>query len=71
MRVLVDIPDEDLRLLNVVVKKLGISRSEFVRQAIATSLAPHRRKMNHSAFGLWASHPQDGLEYQERMREEW
>lgn len=71
MRTLVDIPEQDLKLLKVVTKKLSISRAEFVRRAIAASLAPHRRKMDHKAFGAWASHPVDGLEYQQRMREEW
>ena len=71
MRTLVDIPEDDLKLLNTVTKKLGISRAEFVRRAVATSLAPHRRKMDHAAFGLWTSHPEDGLAYQQRMRQEW
>lgn len=70
MRTLVDIPDEDLKLLKVVTKRLAISRAEFVRQAIAAHLAPHRRKMDHSAFGLWKQE-EDGLAYQERMRSEW
>jgi len=42
-----------------------------VRQAVATSLAPHRQKMNHSAFGAWSDFAEDGLAYQERMRAEW
>ena len=71
MRTLIDIPEEDLKLLNQVVKKLTISRAEFVRRAVATSLAPHRRKMNHAAFGAWSGFPEDGLAYQERIREEW
>ena len=71
MRTLVDIPEEDLKLLKIVTKKLSISRAEFVRRAIAASLAPHRRKMDHNAFGLWAGHAEDGLQYQERMRAEW
>ncbi len=71
MRTLIDIPEEDLKLLNQVAKKLTISRAEFVRQAVAASLAPHRRKMNHAAFGAWSSFPEDGLAYQERMRAEW
>lgn len=71
MRTLVDIPEEDLKLIKTVTKKLGVSRAEFVRRAISKSLAPHRRKMDHSAFGLWADHPEDGLEYQERIRSEW
>ena len=71
MRLLIDIPDSEFSLLNAVLSKLSISRAEFVRRALSTSLAPYRQTMNHEAFGLWASQPADGLEYQERMREEW
>lgn len=71
MRTLVDIPEEDLELLNGVVKKLAISRAEFVRRAISTSLEPHRADPAASAFGIWRDRPVDGLEYQQRMRDEW
>ena len=71
MRTLIDIPDEDLKLLNQVAKKLSISRAEFVRRSVAASLVPHREKMNHAAFGAWADFAEDGLAYQERMRAEW
>lgn len=71
MRTLIDIPAEDLKLLNSVAKKRDISRAELVREAIATALAPYRRKMNHRAFGLLADLKEDGLAYQERMRSEW
>jgi len=71
VRTLIDIPDKDFTLLKAIVKKLEISRAEFVRRAIVTALAPYRKTMSHESFGLWASHPEDGLEYQERMREEW
>jgi metal-responsive CopG/Arc/MetJ family transcriptional regulator len=71
MRFLVDVPDDELQLLNSVVKKLEISRAEFIRQAVASALAPHRKTMNHSAFGAWAGFREDGLNYQQRRREEW
>lgn len=71
MRILVDIPTEDLEQLNAVVKTQAISRAEFVRRAIASSLAPYQQAQNQEAFGLWLKRPVDGLEYQERMREEW
>jgi len=71
MRTLVDIPEEDLELLNGVVKTLDISRAEFVRQAISKSLEPHRLAQELVAFGIWSQKPVDGLEYQQRMREEW
>jgi metal-responsive CopG/Arc/MetJ family transcriptional regulator len=71
MRILVDLPDRDLSLLRAVAKRLGISRAEFIRRALVAALAPYRTTMSHEAFGLWASHPVDGLAYQERMRSEW
>ncbi len=72
MRVLVDVPETDLALLDQVVRKQTISRAEFIRRAIAHSLAPYRGKMNHAAFGAWAGDlREDGLAYQERMRAEW
>jgi len=75
MRTLVDIPEEDLKLRNGVVKTLAISRAEFVRRAIAHSLATHRnaqiKKAREAAFGLLAGLSVDGMEYQERIRQEW
>jgi len=71
MRSLVDIPDDDIKLLKLVTKKLAISRAEFVRQAITAHLAPYRRKMSHAAFGLWAEQPEDCVAYQQRVRSEW
>jgi metal-responsive CopG/Arc/MetJ family transcriptional regulator len=71
MRILVDVPDPDLELLDVVIKKRAIARSEFIRQAITTSLLPYRQKMNHSAFGAWSGMAEEGLAYQEKMRDEW
>jgi metal-responsive CopG/Arc/MetJ family transcriptional regulator len=71
MRILVDLPQPDLELLERVSKKQAISRAEFIRQAIATSLTPYRQKMNHSSFGAWSELSEDGVAYQERMRNEW
>jgi len=71
MRTLIDIPEEDLKLLSQVARRLSISRAEFVRQAVAASLAPHRQKMNHAAFGAWSDFAEDGVAYQQRMRAEW
>ena len=71
MRILVDVPKPDLELLDKVTKRQAISRAEFIRQAISTSLTPYRRKMDHSAFGMWSKHAEDGLAYQERLRNEW
>lgn len=71
MRTLVDIPNEDLKLMDGVVKKLSISRAEFVRRAIAKSLEPHRESQKDEAFGIWGKRAVDGVKYQRRMRREW
>lgn len=71
MRILVDIPESDLKLVDQVSRRLEKSRAQFIRDAIATSLTPYRRKMDHSAFGLLAGRIEDGLGFQERMRTEW
>ena len=71
MRILVDVPKPDLELLDKVTKRQAISRAEFIRRAISTSLRPYRPKMDNSAFGAWADFPEDGLAYQERLRSEW
>lgn len=71
MRVLIDVPETDLELMDEVAGKLTISRAEFVRRAISDSLTPYRHKMNHAAFGIWSSMTEDGLAYQERLRSEW
>ncbi len=75
MRTLVDIPDEDLAVINKVIKAQSISRAEFIRRAIAQSLTAHRKtqieKAREAAFGLLAGRSVDGVDYQERIRREW
>ncbi len=73
MRTLVDIPEEDLTLLNQLSKQENISRAELVRRAISAYLAPRKRKGSglRDGFGIWADRKEDALEYQERMRREW
>lgn len=71
MRILVDVPKPDLELLDKVTQRRAISRAEFIRQAIHVSLTPYRKKMNHAAFGAWSDLGEDGLAYQERVRDEW
>ena len=75
MRTLVDIPDDDIAIINAVTKAQSISRAEFIRRAIAQSLAAHRRtqkqKAREAAFGILAGRSIDGMVFQERIREEW
>ncbi len=71
MRILVDIPEEDLSLLNQLGKKAGKSRSELVRRAVSVYLEQYRAAKRSTGFGLWANHPVEGLSYQDKIRSEW
>ena len=71
MRTLIDIPEEDLSLLNKLSEIKDMSRAELVRQAISIYLEPHKLAERVDGFGLWANRPVDGLAYQERIRSEW
>lgn len=77
MRTLVDIPDEDLSLLNRLSKTRRLSRAQLVRTAISSYLHSQADDLTAPAFGLWTHDakakkaPEDGLAYQDRMRREW
>jgi len=82
MRTLIDIPDETLERIKLRTKEQGISRAEYVRRALKTSLASDEATAQkpdiNQFFGLWADRtaedsdlPLDGLEYQLKLRSEW
>ena len=71
MRILVDIPNPDLTLLDEITLREAISRAEFIRRAIRRSLTPYRPQMDHSTFGAWSGTVEDGLTLQTRLRDEW
>ena len=70
MRTLVDIPDQQIEELAAISAASKISRAEVIRRAIAAYLDEHRASAE-SAFGIWKGTPDDGQNYQERMRSEW
>ena len=77
MRTAVDIPEQDLKLLDQISKADKISRSEVVRRAIAAYVAPRKVKPTSddsnllAAFGIWKDRNIDGQEYQDQIRSEW
>ncbi len=71
MRTLVDIPEEELVLLNSLSKAENTSRAELIRRAITAFLQPHRETRPLPGFGAWKDFPEDGLAYQEKIRAEW
>lgn len=71
MRILIDIPEEQVNELATICTDDGKSRSAVIREAISCYLAQRRTDTSIDAFGLWADVPTDGLEYQRTLREEW
>ena len=70
-RIVIDLPDEDLRLLDVIKKVQKKPRTEIIRMAISNYLENDRTSETESAFGLWRQKNGDGLVFQTALREEW
>ena len=72
MRTLVDIPEKELRQLNLLATQEKISRAEAIRRAIDSYL---RKAIDTGdapdVFGLWAKKRLSSLEYEDRVRKEW
>ena len=71
MRTLIGIAESDIRALDDLARTRGEPRASFIRQAVADYLARHRQIASQGAFGLWGRGGEDGLAYQERVRQEW
>ena len=73
MRVLIDIPDDDIRALDAIARRDGKSRAAVVREAIANYLAVGSQGGFEKYFGLWERHGStvDGLDYERQLRDEW
>jgi hypothetical protein len=51
--------------------QLQVSRAELLRRAVADYLTRYAAAPVDTAFGLWRRRAEDGLAYQERLRQEW
>lgn len=71
MRTIVDLPAGQIDALDEWCRREGVSRAEAVRRAVAEYLRRHHAAGSEKAFGLWRDIPEDGLAYQQRLRQEW
>ena len=73
MRTIVELPAQQLAALDAWRVAHGVSRAEAVRQAVARFLLAEDAHASaiESTSGLWADRSEDGLAYQERLRDEW
>ena len=70
-RIVIDLPDEDLRLLDEIKDVQKKPRTEIIRAAISAYLKDNRISETESAFGIWQLENGDGLAFQTALREEW
>lgn len=71
MRTVLELPDAQIEGLRKLGEQHGLSRAELVRRAVAEYLRHHPTEDTDAAFGLWRRRGEDGLKYQQRLREEW
>lgn len=73
MRILTDIPDEDVEKLDVLAVKSKRSRAATIREAVRLYLAQNADNQDwiERGYGYWADRDDigDGVEYQRAMRE--
>jgi len=70
MRVLVDIPKQQLDALTEIGRRKGVSRAEVIRTAVDQYLVKNRPGGFDEFKGIWGA-GEDGVAYQRRLREEW
>lgn len=71
MRTIVDLPEEQIKALAEMGRIHKMSRAELLRRAVAEYLRSHAADEAEEAFGIWKNRGEEGLAYQERLREEW
>lgn len=73
MRVLIDLPNDDIDWLDRKAAEVGKSRAALVREVIATYRTEAGRRGIERHFGSWKARKGqlDGLEFQRRAREDW
>ncbi|MCW1403050.1 ribbon-helix-helix domain-containing protein [Novosphingobium sp. MW5] len=72
MRILADLPDEDIAWLDAYAAEQGKSRAAVICDAITAYRSKHRDWLEQG-FGLWTRYGQgaDGAEYEAEIRKAW
>lgn len=72
MRILADLPEDDIKWLDRTAAEQGRSRAAVLREAV-TSYRAKDRDWLEQGFGLWTRYGQgtDGAEFEERVRDRW
>lgn len=72
MRILADLPDDDIKWLDARAAELGKSRAALLREAVSAWRAAERDWLEQG-FGLWTRYGQgvDGADYEQAIRAQW
>lgn len=72
MRILADLPDDDIRWLDAQAAERGQSRAALIREAVAAYRAGEQDWLEHG-FGLWTRYGQgvEGKTFEGRVRAQW
>jgi hypothetical protein len=70
MRILIDLPENQIQALATICSDKHVPRAELIRQAIGCFITKHKSD-GIDAFGLWGNKKVDGLDYQNELRSEW
>jgi metal-responsive CopG/Arc/MetJ family transcriptional regulator len=71
MRTIIELPGDQLKGLDSLCRREGISRAEAIRQAVAALLEARAKTEAASAFGLWRGRGDDAHAAVEALRNEW
>ena len=71
MRTVIDVPDEIIETLDRVSGRENRSRAALIREAISEYLRRNALPPADEAFGIWKGKPEDGMRYQQSLRDDW
>jgi hypothetical protein len=71
MRIVVDIPEDQIRGLARICEREHLSRAEVIRRAITAYLRRDGAACDDPAFGLWRDRGQDDRDDEDTLRDEW
>jgi len=70
-RILIDLPEAQVKELAALVETEHRPRAALVREAIQEYISLRKKARGGDVFGLWEDRRADGLEYQQELRAEW
>lgn len=71
MRTIIELPNEQLQMLEVICAQEHASRAEVIRRAVKKYLQEKQTGEDCNAFGLWKKKKIDALKYETTLRAEW